>query len=117
VTCSSTKLGLGGKLEALARLCADQVVVPPGVGCCGFAGDRGFSHPELNASALSRLQAGLPEGCREGFSNSRTCEIGLSHHAARPYRSIVFLVDRCTSPLAPAPPGARTPAAPRRDVS
>jgi D-lactate dehydrogenase len=97
VTCSSTKLGLGGKLEALARRCAEQVVVPPGVGCCGFAGDRGFSHPELNASALSALAEGLPAGCREGFSNSRTCEIGLSHHAARPYRSIVYLVDRCTT--------------------
>jgi len=99
VTCSSTKMGLAGKMEAVARLCAEQVVVPPGVGCCGFAGDRGFSHPELNASALSQLAAGLPAGCREGFSNSRTCEIGLSHHAKRPYRSIVFLVDRCTAPL------------------
>jgi D-lactate dehydrogenase len=103
VTCSSTKLGLGAKLEAVARLCAEQVVVPPGVGCCGFAGDRGFSHPELNASALGPLRAGLPEGCREGFSNSRTCEIGLSHHAGRPYRSIVYLVDRCTSPAAASP--------------
>ncbi len=97
VTCSSTKLGLGPKLEAVARRCAEQVVVPAGVGCCGFAGDRGFSHPELNASALAALKDGLPEGCREGFSNSRTCEIGLSHHAARPYRSIVYLVDRCTT--------------------
>ncbi len=73
--------------------------MPAGVGCCGFAGDRGFSHPELNASALAALKDGLPEGCREGFSNSRTCEIGLSHHSKRPYRSIVFLVDRCTAPL------------------
>jgi D-lactate dehydrogenase len=96
VTCSTAKLGLGGKLEAVARRCAEQVVVPAGIGCCGFAGDRGFSHPELNASALAGLAAALPAGCREGFSNSRTCEIGLSHHAARPYRSIVFLVDRCT---------------------
>jgi D-lactate dehydrogenase len=99
VTCSATKMGLAGKMEAVARLCAEQVVIPPGVGCCGFAGDRGFSHPELNASALAALPAGLPAGCREGFSNSRTCEIGLSHHSKRPYRSIVFLVDRCTAPL------------------
>lgn len=96
VTCSTARLGLGGKLEALARLCAEQVVVP-GIGCCGFAGDRGFSHPELNAAALAGLAASLPAGCHEGFSSSRTCEIGLSHHAQRPYRSIVFLVDRCTT--------------------
>jgi D-lactate dehydrogenase len=102
VTCSTSKMGLGGKLEAVARRCADKVVVPAGIGCCGFAGDRGFTHPELNASALAGLAAALPPGCREGFSNSRTCEIGLSHHAARPYRSIVFLVDRCTSAADPS---------------
>jgi D-lactate dehydrogenase len=98
VTCSTAKLGLGGKLEAVARRCAEQVVIPAGFGCCGFAGDRGFSYPELNASALAGLAAALPAGCREGFTNSRTCEIGLSHHARRPYRSIAFLVDRCTAP-------------------
>jgi len=96
VTCSSTKMGLGPKLEAVARACAAEVVVPPRVGCCGFAGDRGFTHPELNAAALSELPAGL-QGCTEGVSNSRTCEIGLSLHGGIPYRSIVHLADRATS--------------------
>lgn len=111
VTCSSTKMGIGPKLEAVARLCVEQVIVPAGIGCCGFAGDRGFTHPELNAAALAGLREALPAACREGFSNSRTCEIGLSHHAARPYRSIVFLVDRCTTrpgtPPDAQPPGVR----------
>jgi D-lactate dehydrogenase len=98
VTCSSTKMGVGPKMEALARLCAEKVVVPAGIGCCGFAGDRGFSHPELNAAALAGLAEALPSGCTEGFSTSRTCELGLAHHARRPYRSLVFLVDRCTQP-------------------
>jgi len=96
VTCSSTKMGLGAKLEAVARACAEKVVIPPRVGCCGFAGDRGFSHPELNASALADLRAGVA-GCTEGFSNSRTCEIGLSLHGGIPYRSIVFLADRAAA--------------------
>ena len=96
VTCSSTKMGLGPKLEAVARACAAEVVIPPRVGCCGFAGDRGFSHPELNAAALSELAAGVT-GCSEGVSNSRTCEIGLMLHAGIPYRSIVFLADRAAS--------------------
>jgi len=98
VTCSSTKLGLADKFKAVAQACAETVIVPPGVGCCGFAGDRGFSHPELNASALSGLRAGLGDGCQAGYSNSRTCEIGLSLHGGIPYQSIAFLVDRCTSP-------------------
>ena len=97
VTCSSTKMGLEPKLRALAAACAERVVVPP-TGCCGFAGDRGFLHPELNAAALSGLR-GAVAGCREGFSTGRTCEIGLALHAGIPYRSIVFLVDRCSSPL------------------
>jgi D-lactate dehydrogenase len=96
VTCSSTKMGLAPKLEAVARACAEKVVIPPRVGCCGFAGDRGFSHPELNASALADLRAGVA-GCQEGFSNSRTCEIGLSLHGGIPYRSIVFLADRAAA--------------------
>jgi D-lactate dehydrogenase len=96
VTCSSTKMGVGAKLEVVARTCAAEVVVPPRVGCCGFAGDRGFSHPELNAAALSELPAGV-KGCTEGVSNSRTCEIGLTLHAGIPYRSIVFLADRAAA--------------------
>jgi len=96
VTCSSTKMGLGPKLEAVARACAAEVVIPPRVGCCGFAGDRGFTHPELNAAALSELPAGV-KGCTEGVSNSRTCEIGLSLHGGIPFRSIVFLADRAAS--------------------
>jgi D-lactate dehydrogenase len=95
VTCSSQKMGLGAKLEAVARACAAEVVVPP-TGCCGFAGDRGFSFPELNASALSGLREAVA-GCEAGYSNSRGCEIGLSEHGGIPYQSIVYLVDACTT--------------------
>ena len=56
VTCSSVKMGLAGKFRAVAEACAEKVITPPAVGCCGFAGDRGFSHPELNASALAELR-------------------------------------------------------------
>jgi len=98
LTCSSMKMGLADKLEALAKACAEKVVVPAGVGCCGFAGDKGFTHPELNASALSRLRSTLPPSCHAGYSNSRSCEIGLSLHSGIPYQSIVSLVDRCSRP-------------------
>jgi D-lactate dehydrogenase len=97
VTCSSTKMGLEPKLRALAAACAAQVVVPP-TGCCGFAGDKGFTTPELNASALRDLR-GAVQGCSRGYSNSRGCEIGLATHAGIPYQSLVHLVDACTSAL------------------
>jgi D-lactate dehydrogenase len=98
VTCSSTKMGLDAAFRAVAQACARTVVVP-GAGCCGFAGDKGFNTPELNASALAGLRAALPADCRRGSSNSRTCEIGLSLHGGIPYQSIVYLVDRATAPL------------------
>jgi D-lactate dehydrogenase len=73
------------------------------VSCCGFAGDRGFTHPELNAHALRHLKAALPAGCGVGYSSSRTCEIGLSQHAGVPYRSIIALVDACAQALEASP--------------
>ncbi|HET9595175.1 MAG TPA: FAD-binding and (Fe-S)-binding domain-containing protein [Anaeromyxobacteraceae bacterium] len=98
VTCSSEKMGLSAAFRALAEACAEKVVVPPG-GCCGFAGDKGFNTPELNASALAGLRAALPSGCQRGYSNSRTCEIGLSLHGGIPYQSIVYLVDEAAAPV------------------
>ena len=96
VSCSSVKMGLSAKFEALARACAREVVVPRGIHCCGFAGDRGFFYPELNAAALADLRPQLPASTTSGYCNSRTCEIGLSYHAGVPYQSIVYLVDRAS---------------------
>lgn len=99
VTCSMRRMGLAGLIVSLARLCADEVVVPEEVGCCGFAGDRGFTHPEVNAYALRKLRPVVERsGVRVGYSNSRTCEIGLSARSGVPYVSIVYLVDACTTP-------------------
>lgn len=96
VTCTSRKMGLEGKLLELAGKCAAKVVVPEDVFCCGFAGDKGFSVPELNASALKTL-ADKVQDCTEGYSTSRTCEVGLALHGKIPYRSILYLVDECTA--------------------
>ncbi|SBS39550.1 putative FAD-linked oxidoreductase [Marinomonas spartinae] len=93
VTCSTTRMGLSDSFVQLAHQLADEVVIPPDVTCCGFAGDKGFSHPELNASALKTLSKAV-EGCKVGYSNSRTCEIGLSEHSGIEYQSIVYLVDQ-----------------------
>jgi D-lactate dehydrogenase len=98
VPCSAVKAGLVETFKRVASACAEKVVHPASVGCCGFAGDRGFTHPELNASALALLPGAIPAGCEAGYSASRTCEIGLSLHSGIPYRSLAVLVDRCASP-------------------
>ena len=51
----------------------------------------------MNAYALRKLRPVVERaGVRVGYSNSRTCEIGLTAHAGVPYVSIVYLVDACT---------------------
>ena len=97
--CSMKKMGLDGKLVDLARICAKKVIVAD-TNCCGFAGDRGFTYPELNKHGLCNLKSQLPETVKHGYSNSRTCEIGLSLHTGIPYKSIVYLVDQVSSPKA-----------------
>lgn len=96
VTCTMRHMGLGDKVIALAKMCSRNVIVPEGVGCCGFAGDKGFTNPELNKYALRKLRPQLEKaGVKRGFSNSRTCEIGLTTNSGVPYQSIVYLVDEC----------------------
>lgn len=100
VTCSTKRMGAEQAIVKLASRCATQVHIPEQISCCGFAGDKGFTTPELNASALKQLQDSLPAGCNTGISNSRTCEIGLSLHSGIHFHSIVYLVDQCTTPKA-----------------
>lgn len=99
ITCSMRRMGLADAIINLAKLCSKHVFVPEEIGCCGFAGDRGFTHPEVNAYALRKLRPQLEEkGIQRGYSNSRTCEIGLTTNSGIPYVSIAYLVDRCTRP-------------------
>ena len=96
VVCSLRKTGLGDTLLELAQKCASRVIAPADVKCCGFAGDKGFVTPELNDHALRHLNESLPIDCAEGYSTSRTCEIGLASHSGRRYRSILHLVDQAS---------------------
>ena len=95
VTCSTQHLGESQALIDLARRCSKQVVIPEGIHCCGFAGDKGFTTPELNAHSLRSLKDAV-QYCSEGISTSRTCEIGLSSHSGIDYHGLVYLVDRVT---------------------
>jgi len=95
-TCSTRKTGLTDKFEKIAKMCSSKVTIPADIGCCGFAGDRGFTFPELNRSALRNLKSAIPSDVKYAFSTSKTCEIGLSEHSGVDYRSIFYLVDRCT---------------------
>ncbi len=98
LTCSTRQMGVDKDMIALAKLCSNNVFLPEGVGCCGFAGDRGFTFPELNKYGLRKLRPQIEANRIEvGYSNSRTCEIGLETNTGIPYMSIVYLVNECTT--------------------
>jgi D-lactate dehydrogenase len=95
-TCTLMKQAAVADLKAVASTFAERVTVPVLAECCGFAGDRGYSHPELTLSA-TRPEAGevavTASGARDGFySTCRTCEIGMTAGTGRVYSSIVYLV-------------------------
>jgi D-lactate dehydrogenase len=96
INCGAKKMGLEPKLVAVAKACAEKVVQPEGMTCCGFAGTWGFHTPELNEHATRKLHVQVPHECHDGYSTNRTCEIGLADQAGVPYRSLVHLVAEAT---------------------
>jgi len=98
-TCSTKKMGLASLLEEVAGRCAEKVVMPLDVNCCGFAGDKGFTLPDLNRHGLRKSVPVIQQsGAETGYSNSRTCEIGCATHTGIPYMSIMYLVDEVSRP-------------------
>ena len=96
-TCASRKLGLDGALAEVARAIATEVKVPPSASCCGFAGDRGFLHPELTASALQFEAAEVAAEPTDAYAcANRTCEIGLRRETGHDYASIIHLLEERT---------------------
>ncbi len=93
--CSVKKIGMEQKLLQLAKLCAKEVAFVD-TNCCGFAGDRGFTYPELNAHGQRHLNEQIPAGCKDGYSTSRTCEIGMSEYSDINFKSIFYLIDEVT---------------------
>ncbi len=100
--CSAVKMGLTESLRELASACASSVHMPAEASCCGVAGDRLFTHPELPRSALAGLRAALPADCREGYAGSRACEIGLTRFGGIPYRSLAYLLLECSRVPSPS---------------
>ena len=95
VTCSTRQMGLADTIVRVAKACAKNVLVPQEIGCCAFAGDKGFTEPELNEWALRKLKPQIQKaGATMGVSNSRTCEIGLTTHSGIEYHSIAHLVNK-----------------------
>lgn len=94
IDCSTAKHSFNPEYLKLLDLCSEHVVIPEGIKCCGFAGDKGFIVPELNASSLSQLSTQVAE-CEIGVTFNRSCQIGLTHHGKIQYISFVELMLNC----------------------
>jgi D-lactate dehydrogenase len=98
-TCATNRQGNAPRLRALASAIADDVYVPPTATCCGFAGDRGISHPELTESATRAEAAELSGRHFDAYlSSNRTCEIGMSRATGKTYESVINALERATRP-------------------
>jgi D-lactate dehydrogenase len=98
-TCATNRAGDAPRLAALAAALATDVHRPPTATCCGFAGDRGITHPELTEAATRQEASELSAHRFDAYlSSNRTCEIGMSRATGRPYESVINALDRATRP-------------------
>jgi D-lactate dehydrogenase len=96
-SCATRRMGLRAQFESIAASLAEDVVIAPTATCCGFAGDRGITHPELTESATREQAAELSgERFEAHLCNNRTCELGLQRATEEPYESFVFALERLT---------------------
>ena len=96
-TCATRRLGLTDQLQAIGAALAQETIIPPSSTCCGFAGDRGFLHPELTAAATAPLAAELAgrdlDAC---LCSNRPCEIGLQQATGDAWTSFAVALERAT---------------------
>jgi D-lactate dehydrogenase len=96
-TCAGRHLGLDRRLRALAAALADEAYLPPSANCCGFAGDRGFLHPELTEAATRPEAAEVTARTFDAYiSSNRTCELGMERATGRPYVHVAQAVEQLT---------------------
>ncbi len=96
--CGAYHLGVDSAMYRLAAQCSAIVTIPTSAGCCGMAGDRGLRFPELTASALrdEAVEIAALHDVDGWFSVNTTCELALSEHTGRPFRSIARMVEEAT---------------------
>jgi len=94
-TCSSTKLGSIPNLTTVAESFSSTVNIPDDWGCCAFAGDRGFLHPELTQSATRAEALNIKADVYDLYiSTNTTCEIGLSRATGKKFEHVITVLDR-----------------------
>lgn len=95
INCSVTNLNKNKEMLYLANKCASHVIIPNDILCCGFAGSKGFSNPELNQNALKTIKEFITEDCQEGYTALDTCALGLEKYSGIKFNSLFHLIYDC----------------------
>lgn len=92
--CALKKHKEDAAISDIAKLCTTgKIATNPALFCCGFAGNKGFFTPELNANSLKWSGFWEAKDTTRGFGSSSTCEIGLNDKTPFVWRHIAYLVD------------------------
>jgi D-lactate dehydrogenase len=81
-SCSARRNGQAESWLAAVRHCAEQIECLKDIECCGFAGSKGFTYPDLNRHVLGELHPKILEEAVCGVSDSISCSWGLSKHTS-----------------------------------
>jgi D-lactate dehydrogenase len=99
-TCSEHRHGWIGDLERAAGALG-RATVPGSAGCCGMAGDKGWSTPGLTAAA-TRREAAEVAGATAGVVTSATCGLALGAASGVVYRHLFQVLAERLVPPAPS---------------
>ena len=81
-------------ITRISKACSEKVFIPESTGCCGFAGDHGFYHPEITIQALLETKKEISTIAEVNgyYSVNATCEIGMNLGTEKPYESLLYLI-------------------------
>jgi D-lactate dehydrogenase len=93
-TCSEHHQGWAPALaSAVQHITTGAVRQPSAAGCCGMAGDKGWTLPALTAHATAReASQARASGAACGVTTSATCAGALSAACGLPYRHLFALL-------------------------
>ncbi len=95
--CTTSRKGLQKSLETIVAQCAKEVI-PSAVDCCGFAGSKGITLPELNQNSLRHFAPTVKERGEKqnpsvcGVSVSKMCQVGLTEASELPFYSLEVIL-------------------------
>jgi len=95
--CSIERQRLKDTSISVAQNFSNDVLYPTEAMCCGFAGDLGFFNPVLPESTGQSIEDFIQSNidCNQFCSTSFTCELGLSKHTTKNFKSLLTIADEC----------------------